>query len=117
MDAALDGRNPRTANRPIPHGEFSLQQTWLFAALSLAVLTLAAWMLNTFVVRLLPLAVLALIGYSFTKRFTWLSHFILGLTDGAAASWPRGRPWPAVYPARCRGCSGLPSPCGSAASI
>ena len=86
VDAGLDAANPRTANRPIPRGEFSVQQTWLFAALSLGILTLAAWMLNPFVVRLLPLAVVALIGYSFTKRFTWLSHFVLGLTDGAAAA-------------------------------
>ncbi len=86
VDAAFDARNPRTAGRPIPRGEFSLQQTWLFAGLSLAVLTLAAWMLNAFVVRLLPLAVAALVGYSFTKRFTWLSHYVLGITDGAAAA-------------------------------
>ena len=86
VDASLDAANPRTANRPIPRGEFSLQRTWLFAALSLAILTLAAWMLNAFVVRLLPFAVIALIGYSYTKRFTWLSHFVLGITDGAAAA-------------------------------
>lgn len=86
VDANIDARNPRTANRPIPRGEISLRTTWLFAAVSLAVLTFSAWMLNDFVVRLLPLAVLGLVGYSYTKRFTWLSHFILGAVDGAAAA-------------------------------
>jgi len=49
-----------------------------------AILTLAAWQLSPLAFRLLPLAFLFLIGYSFTKRFTWLSHFILGFTDGLA---------------------------------
>jgi 4-hydroxybenzoate polyprenyltransferase len=45
---------------------------------------LAAWQLSPLTFILLPGAYLVLIGYSFTKRFTWMSHFILGFTDGLA---------------------------------
>jgi 4-hydroxybenzoate polyprenyltransferase len=47
---------------------------------------LSAWMLNPLCFRLAPLAALFLIGYSYTKRFTWASHWILGFTDGIAAA-------------------------------
>ena len=53
---------------------------------------MAAWQLGPLPLKLLPGALLLLVGYSFTKRFTWLSHFILGLTDGLA---PMGA-WVAV---------------------
>ena len=43
-------------------------------------------MLNPLCLALSPLAVLFLVGYSYTKRFTWLSHWILGFTDGIAAA-------------------------------
>ncbi len=85
-DLEYDARNPRTANRPLPRGELSPRQVWAAAALSLAVFLFAAWQLNPFVLKLAPLAVIALVGYSYTKRFTWLSHWWLGLTDGAAAA-------------------------------
>ncbi len=85
-DADIDARNPRTANRPIPRGLIAPRTVWAIAGLSLVVFFLAAAMLNTFVLKLAPLAVLFLVGYSYTKRFTWLSHWILGVTDGAAAA-------------------------------
>jgi 4-hydroxybenzoate polyprenyltransferase len=56
------------------------------------ILTAAAWRLGPLPLTLLPGAALFLIGYSFTKRVTWLSHFILGFTDGLA---PMGA-WAAV---------------------
>jgi len=46
----------------------------------------SAAMLNTLCLTLAPLALLFLIGYSYTKRFTWTSHWILGFTDGIAAA-------------------------------
>jgi 4-hydroxybenzoate polyprenyltransferase len=58
----------------------------------LAVLVVAAWQLNLLALALLPGALLLLIGYSYTKRFTWLAHWILGATDGLA---PAGA-WVAV---------------------
>jgi 4-hydroxybenzoate polyprenyltransferase len=55
-----------------------------YAALSAAVLALAAWQLNPLCVQLLPGAVVILVGYSYTKRFTWLSHAVLGIADALA---------------------------------
>ncbi|NOZ30296.1 MAG: UbiA family prenyltransferase [Chloroflexi bacterium] len=86
VDRHLDARNPRTARRALPRGLLTPAQVWGAAAISLAVFLLAAWQLNDFVLRLAPLAVIALVGYSYTKRFTWLSHWVLGMTDGAAAA-------------------------------
>ncbi len=85
-DRHLDALNPRTAQRALPRGLLTPGQVWAAAALSLAVFLLAAWQLNDFVLRLALLAVIALVGYSYTKRFTWLSHWLLGITDGAAAA-------------------------------
>ena len=79
-----DARNPRTMRRPLPQGLLGGWEVAGFAVTSLAILTFAAWQLNTLALQLLPLAVVILVGYNFTKRFTWLCHFILGLADGGA---------------------------------
>jgi len=83
-DRWIDARNPRTAQRPLVTGRISVRTAWVGTLIAAAILTLAAWQLSPLAFRLLPLAFLFLIGYSFTKRFTWLSHFILGFTDGLA---------------------------------
>jgi 4-hydroxybenzoate polyprenyltransferase len=83
-DRFIDARNPRTANRPLVTGRISLATAWVGTLIASLVLILAAWQLGPLPLRLLPGALLLLIGYSFTKRFTWLSHFFLGLTDGLA---------------------------------
>ena len=83
-DRWIDARNPRTAQRPLITGSISIQTAWIGTAISGLVLALAAWQLGPLTFILLPGAYLFLIGYSFTKRFTWLSHFILGFTDGLA---------------------------------
>ena len=83
-DRAYDARNPRTADRPIPSGKLSAQATLGYGAVALFILAFAAWQLNTLTLKLLPGAVLLLVGYSYTKRFTWLSHWVLGATDGLA---------------------------------
>ena len=83
-DRWIDSRNPRTAQRPLITGSISLQTAWIGTAISALVLALAAWQLGPLTFILLPGAYLFLIGYSFTKRFTWLSHFVLGFTDGLA---------------------------------
>jgi 4-hydroxybenzoate polyprenyltransferase len=54
------------------------------AVISLIVLGIAAWLLNPVAFFLFPGALVFLVGYAYTKRFTWLSHFILGFTDGLA---------------------------------
>ncbi len=91
-DRWWDARNPRTANRPLATGAVSLRTAVTGTILSSMVLIFAAWKLGPVPLMLLPAAVAFLIGYSYTKRFTSLSHFILGFTDGLA---PAGA-WVAV---------------------
>ena len=83
-DRWIDARNPRTAQRPLITGAISIRTAWVGTILAGLVLALAAWQLSPLTFILLPGAYLFLIGYSFTKRFTWMSHFILGFTDGLA---------------------------------
>jgi len=83
-DRWVDARNPRTARRPLVTGAISMRTAWGGTLLASLVLILAAWQLGPLPLRLLPGAFLFLLGYSFTKRFTWLTHFILGFTDGLA---------------------------------
>jgi len=85
-DRLIDAANPRTAKRHLPTGLLTPAQVATAAVLSAALLLLSAWMLNPLCLMLSPLAVLFLVGYSYTKRFTWLSHWILGFTDGIAAA-------------------------------
>ena len=91
-DRLLDARNPRTAQRPLVTGAISTRTAWGGTLLAMLMLSIAAWQLGPLPLKLLPGALLFLIGYSFTKRFTWLSHFILGFTDALA---PAGA-WAAV---------------------
>jgi 4-hydroxybenzoate polyprenyltransferase len=79
-DQAIDARNPRTAGRELPRGLLSRAEVWAFVALSAATLVLAAAMLNPLCLKLSPIALLIVLGYSFTKRFTALSHIVLGLS-------------------------------------
>ncbi|QRG69907.1 UbiA-like polyprenyltransferase [Brevibacillus choshinensis] len=82
IDRYIDAKNPRTANRAIPAGLISIVEVILFIVVSFAVLFIAAFQLNDLAVKLLPLAVFVLVLYSYTKRFTWLCHFILGVAIG-----------------------------------
>jgi 4-hydroxybenzoate polyprenyltransferase len=86
VDRELDAHNPRTMNRPLPRGLITPRAVWLIAIIAFVLFELAAWELNEFVFALSPLALIFLLGYHFTKRFTWLSHWILGFTDGIAAA-------------------------------
>jgi 4-hydroxybenzoate polyprenyltransferase len=83
-DRWYDARNPRTAGRPLVSGSISITTAWVGTLVAGALLALAAWQLGPLPFRLLPGAYLFLIGYSFTKRVTVLTHFILGFTDGLA---------------------------------
>ena len=100
-DRFIDAANPRTARRHLPAGLLTPAQVAGAAAAAGALLLLSAYMLNPLCLALAPLAVLFLVGYSYTKRFTWLSHWILGFTDGIAAAggWiaVRGAFAPPVY--------------------
>jgi len=85
-DRVIDARNPRTAGRHLPTGLLKPGQVAAAAAAAAALFFFSAWMLNPLCLRLAPLAAVFLIGYSYTKRFTWSSHWILGFTDGIAAA-------------------------------
>ncbi|WP_195570979.1 UbiA-like polyprenyltransferase [Paenibacillus sp. 1001270B_150601_E10] len=84
IDAAIDAKNPRTANRAIPAGLLKAGEVLLFTVVSFGLLILAAAMLEPLSFYLLPIAVFMLVFYSFTKRFTWLCHVILGFTIALA---------------------------------
>jgi 4-hydroxybenzoate polyprenyltransferase len=88
-DVEFDRRNPRTAGRALPTGQLSLGFAWMFTAISSAVLIFAAWRLNPLALKLSPLALAILFSYSYTKRFTTVSHFVLGFCLGIspAAAW------------------------------
>jgi 4-hydroxybenzoate polyprenyltransferase len=88
-DFKIDALNPRTKTRALPTGELGLGFAIGFTAVSCALLVLAAWELNPLAFKLSPVAIAILLGYSFTKRFTVLSHLILGLCLGMspAAAW------------------------------
>jgi 4-hydroxybenzoate polyprenyltransferase len=88
-DMEYDRRNPRTAARALPAGELSVGFAWMFTVISSAVLILAASQLNGLALKLSPLALAILFFYSYTKRFTAWSHFVLGFCLGMspAAAW------------------------------
>lgn len=83
-DRAHDAANPRTADRHLPAGTVSVAGAALFTLASAALLVVAAWRLNPLCLALSPVALLVTLGYSYTKRFTALSHLVLGLGLGIA---------------------------------
>lgn len=84
IDWKIDAANPRTAQRSLPAGKISGSSVLLLLAASLGLLALAAYQLNPLCYQLWPLAALLLVGYSYTKRFTWLCHAWLGLVQACA---------------------------------
>ena len=88
-DVEYDRRNPRTAKRALATGELSLGFAWAFTILASAALVIAAWQLNRLALELSPVALAILFFYSYTKRFTSWSHFVLGFCLGIspAAAW------------------------------
>lgn len=78
-DADIDSKNPRTSTRAIPAGLITKGAVWIFTLVSAGLLVCAAWRLNPLAFALSPVALAVIMGYSFTKRFTALSHLWLGL--------------------------------------
>lgn len=91
-DLRFDRENPRTMAWPLSTGAVSVPFAVVFLILSIALFVLAAWALNPLCFALSPVALIFLLGYSLTKRFTVLCHLILGFADGIA---PLGA-WAAV---------------------
>jgi 4-hydroxybenzoate polyprenyltransferase len=83
-DRDIDARNPRTQTRALPRGLVSPPQVLAFIIVSSALLVLAAYMLNPLSFFLSPVALAVVCFYSYTKRFTFLSHAFLGLAISGA---------------------------------
>jgi 4-hydroxybenzoate polyprenyltransferase len=88
-DRKFDALNPRTRLRALPAGRLTLRFAVGFTVVSCGLLALAAWELSPLAFKLSPLAMAVLLFYSYTKRFTALSHLVLGIADGLApvAAW------------------------------
>jgi 4-hydroxybenzoate polyprenyltransferase len=84
IDRKIDKANPRTKKRELPTGAIRLSEAILFTVLSFIVFIFAASMLNPLCLKLSPVALAVIFIYSHTKRFTWASHFVLGLALSAA---------------------------------
>lgn len=78
-DVRLDALNPRTSGRALPAGLVSANFVVLFVAASSALLVVSSYMLNRLAFLLSPVALAIVFLYSFTKRYTWGSHFVLGV--------------------------------------
>ena len=84
IDAEIDARNPRTATRQIPQGLMKKNEILIFVAICFLIMIFAAWNLNTICLILSPIALFLMTIYSYTKRFTWACHIVLGITSAAA---------------------------------
>ncbi|MBM6819287.1 MAG: UbiA family prenyltransferase [Clostridium sp.] len=84
IDAEIDARNPRTATRQLPQGLMNKKEILIFVAICFGIMVFAAWKLNTICLILSPIALFLMIIYSYTKRFTWMCHLVLGVTSAAA---------------------------------
>jgi 4-hydroxybenzoate polyprenyltransferase len=89
LDADIDAKNPRTKSRHLPAGLLSARFAWGFIAAWAFVFIFASRELNHLCFVLSPLALAIPMFYSFTKRFTSLSHVVLGFSLGIApaAAW------------------------------
>ncbi|HRJ26192.1 MAG TPA: UbiA-like polyprenyltransferase [Fimbriimonadaceae bacterium] len=83
-DRDIDAKNPRTQIRALPAGLLTLRTASLYFWASLGLFILSAALLNPLALMLAPAALLVILGYSLTKRFTSLCHYILGLGLGIA---------------------------------
>lgn len=79
IDRDIDTKNPRTAIREIPSGKIKAKSALIFVIFNSIAFIVTTWFINNLVFYLSPIALLVVLGYSYTKRFTFLCHFILGL--------------------------------------
>ncbi len=84
IDAEIDAKNPRTSTRQLPQGLIKKKEVIIFSTVCFIVMVIAAAMLNPLCLLLSPIALFLLIIYSYTKRFTWACHLVLGITSAAA---------------------------------
>jgi len=88
-DREYDARNPRTSNRALPAGLLSVGFVWAFTLVSASLFFVAAAMLNRLTLMLAPVALASVLLYSFSKRWTLLSHLLLGwcLSIAPTGAW------------------------------
>ncbi|MEO0339474.1 MAG: UbiA-like polyprenyltransferase [Bacteroidota bacterium] len=79
LDRDIDGKNPRTAVREIPAGIISARSALFFVIITCLLFIGTTWFINPLCFALSPVALIVILGYSYTKRFTYLCHFVLGL--------------------------------------
>jgi 4-hydroxybenzoate polyprenyltransferase len=79
IDRDIDGKNDRTTQREIPAGIITPRNALIFVLANAAIFIAATWFINPLCFYLSPVALLVVLGYSLTKRFTALCHLILGL--------------------------------------
>jgi 4-hydroxybenzoate polyprenyltransferase len=79
LDRDIDAANPRTRVREIPAGLVSPRAALAFVVANCLLFVAATWFINPVCFWLSPVALLVVLGYSYTKRFTWLCHVVLGL--------------------------------------
>lgn len=84
VDKEIDARNPRTAGRALPSGRVKAGELWAFAAVVFALFLVAVWRLHPITRLLWPIVIAAFVIYPYTKRFTALAHYWLGLCLGLA---------------------------------
>lgn len=78
LDRNIDAENPRTKNREIPAGKISAKNAIIFVAINIILFIATTYFINNLVFYLSPIAILTVMFYSYTKRFTSLCHFVLG---------------------------------------
>ena len=79
IDKDIDALNPRTSNRHIPAGLINLNEAYLITVVSLSIYFLSAYLINETTFLLSPIPAVTAFVYPYLKRFTCLSHFVLGL--------------------------------------
>lgn len=84
IDAEIDAKNPRTANRQLPTGQMQKKEALAFSVVCFLLMGFFVFFINSLCLFLLPVAVFFLWLYSYTKRFTWTCHFFLGFTCALA---------------------------------
>ena len=84
IDAEIDARNPRTADRQIPKGEMKKGEVLLFTAICFLIMFIGAYQLNWLSFTLAPIALFLMVIYPYCKRFTFLCHVVLGVASACA---------------------------------
>jgi len=89
IDRKIDAQNPRTKNRELITGKLTLREAWGFVLINSALFCLIASTFNWITTIAAPFILILFFIYPFLKRFTWLSHLLLGFVDGLAptATW------------------------------